>query len=121
MKTPAGQDCRFYYEDFARGRSVQECRLVKENPGSLAWTPNLCAQCLVPGILYANSSPNLALTLTIRSRLLGLGRRVEVTASCRKHRQAIADPAVGCPACNAERPGLEKFIQALEATDGDPQ
>ncbi len=30
MINPAGQECRFYYQDFHRGRSEQECRLVYE-------------------------------------------------------------------------------------------
>lgn len=120
MRTPAGQECRHYYADFARGRSVQECRLAKANPASQPWTPPICAQCPVPAILAANASPELELTLTIRSRFLGLGRRVDVHAECRKHRITLTDPAVGCPQCNAERPGFDAFLSALEGTD-DPR
>lgn len=119
MRTPAGKECRHYYADFARGRAVQECRLARQNPDSQPWSPKLCAQCPVPDILHANSSPNLQLTLTIAPRLLGLGRKVTVKAECLRHRSDIADPFVGCPQCNAERPGLDAFLKALESHDGE--
>ena len=37
MINPAGQECRFYYQDFHRGRSEQECRLVMKNGESADW------------------------------------------------------------------------------------
>ncbi|MBN8638844.1 MAG: hypothetical protein J0M07_26250 [Anaerolineae bacterium] len=120
MRTPAGKECKFYYADFNRGRNLQECRLIKANPDSLPWQPSTCTTCPVPDILYANSSPNLELQLSIRPRLLGLGRKLHLEASCVKHRIPVADPYVGCPQCNAERPGLDAFIQALEQGDNDP-
>jgi hypothetical protein len=117
MRTPAGKDCRFYYQDFHRQREVQECRLVKENPASMNWQPSDCAKCQVPDILGANSSKFLELELTIKSQLFGFVRKVDVKASCMKHKVEIADPFVGCEKCNAERPGLEMFIKALEQPD----
>ncbi len=119
MRTPAGKECKFYYADYNRGRNLEECRLIKGNPDSLPWHPNYCALCPVPDILNANSSPNLDLTLMVKPRLLGLGRKLNVTASCLKHRVPIDDPYVGCPQCNAERPGLDAFIQALEKGDDE--
>lgn len=117
MRTPAGKECRYYYEDFHRGRELQECRLINQNPESLPWRPFLCARCSVPDILNANASPNLELELTVKPVLLGLGRRLEVKAACSRHNRAIEDPHVGCPECNAERPGLDVFWKALEQTD----
>ncbi len=117
MRTPAGKDCRYYYQDFHRGRDVQECRLVKENPDSLPWRPNMCERCPVPEILSANSSTTLDLKLTIAPVILGLGRRLVIEAVCTKHGIKIDDAYVGCPKCNAERPGLELFLQALEGSD----
>lgn len=117
MRTPAGKDCRYYYEDFHRGRNVQECRLIKQNPESFPWRPQYCARCPVPEILNANASRNMELTLTVKPVMLGLGRKLEVTASCLKHRISIEDPYVGCPKCNAERPGLDAFRKALEQPD----
>lgn len=117
--TPAGKECKFYYADYNRGRDLQECRLIKINPDSLPWQPNYCAMCPVPDILEANASPNLELKLTARTRLLGLGRKLDVEATCIKHRLPVEDPYVGCTRCNAERPGLDAFIQALEKGDPD--
>ncbi|MBL8163333.1 MAG: hypothetical protein JNJ61_15205 [Anaerolineae bacterium] len=117
MRTPAGKECAHYYEDFHRGRNVQECRLARDNPASMQWRPVDCSQCTVPDIRNANASPHLELKLTIKPRLLGLGRRIEVTASCIKHRVDIEDAFTGCSQCNAERPGLDVFWKALETDD----
>jgi hypothetical protein len=119
MRTPAGKECRHYYEDFHRGRAIQECRLVKQNPESMPWRPGDCAKCAVPEILDANASPNMDLKVTIRLRLLGLVRNVEVTATCAKHRIPIEDPFIGCEKCNEERPGLDVFRQALDTMEED--
>lgn len=117
MRTPAGKDCPHYYEDFNRGRRLRECRLIQANPVSMRWVPGDCGRCPVPDILNANASPDLELRLTVRPRLLGFGRKLEVTASCLKHRSLVADPFVGCPQCNAERPGLDVFLRALGPDD----
>ena len=119
MRTPAGKECHYYHEDFHRGRNVQECRLVDENPESARWQASDCGKCQVPDILNANASPDLQLTLTIKPGLLGFGRRLDVTAFCTKHRIPIEDMYVGCPLCNNERPGLDIFRQALEQDDDD--
>lgn len=113
MKTPAGKDCPEYYEDFNRGRNIQECRLARRNARSAAWLPGDCRRCSVPEILRANASENMRLRLTIRPGILGIGRSVTIEAFCEKHNQPIPDPYVGCPDCNAERPGLAAFMDAL--------
>jgi hypothetical protein len=97
MKTPAGVECRYYYEDFHR-RTFQECRLIARNPDSRPWTPDLCATCPVPRILLANSCPHLALKATVE-RYLVVRRRVKVEAYCVYKKEAVAEPRVGCGAC----------------------
>ena len=110
MRTPAGSECKHYYEDFNRGREIQQCRLARLNRASLAWRPDDCTRCPVPAILRANSSPDMTLTLTIKRGFLGIGRRVELSAFCSKHMTAIEEAPVGCPECNAERPSLEALF-----------
>lgn len=119
MRTPAGKDCKHYYQDFHRGKHVQECRLAQENPASLQWKPSDCSRCMVPDILNANASQYLSLKLTIKPKLLGLGRQLEISASCLKHQIAIEDAHVGCTKCNGERPGLDVFWSALENDNRD--
>jgi hypothetical protein len=115
MKTPAGKECRFYYEDFYRGSSEQECRLIQKNSRSPQWRPEDCFHCPVPEILLANSSPDLVLEGTVKKGLLGFNRRVEVTAFCSRHLIDVHAPEVGCPQCAAERPGFQElFGDALE-------
>lgn len=114
MKTPAGKECHYYYEDFNRGRNTQECRLLKYQQTGEQWNPNDCKRCPVPDILWANASEYLQLDATIRAGFLGIGRRVEVVASCSKHGIKIADPYVGCAQCAAERPDLAAFIEGVE-------
>lgn len=112
MKTPAGKECRFYYENFHRGRSDQECRLIMANLRSPAWRPNDCSQCPVPEILAANSNPNLVLEATVKKGVLGLvGRRVTVHAFCSKHLVDVPEPQAGCRQCAEERPGLRELLR----------
>ena len=119
MKTPAGKECPHYYQDFHRGRDIQECRLVKYNAASMHWQPKDCANCPVPEILQANASPLMELTLTIKTKFMGFGRKLEVTARCTRHDIPIEDPYVGCPLDLKENPGLDIFRQALEQDDDE--
>jgi hypothetical protein len=114
MRTPSGKLCKHYFEDYHRGRDIQECRLIKENPASYRWRPEDCQKCTVPSILDANASPNMELTLTIGSRLFGFGRKMTVTARCTRHNIPIDDPYIGCLKDIEDRPGLDLFRQALE-------
>lgn len=107
MITPAGSECRFYYEDYHRGHETQECRLLQRNPNSLDWKPSDCANCPVPEILLANSSPDLVLEALVKKGFLGFSRRIEVKAFCSKHVIDVPEPQVGCPECARERPGFD--------------
>ncbi|MEL6525666.1 MAG: hypothetical protein AAFQ07_08145 [Chloroflexota bacterium] len=117
MRTPAGKECKHYYEDFHRGRNVQECRLIKQNPDSKRWQPNDCEKCPVPDILLANADPDMALTLTITSGFLGFGRNFEVTAKSLRDGTPIEDPYVG--KVDKDNPALNIFRQALDDIDDD--
>ena len=114
MVTPAGKECRFYYEDYHRGYSEQYCRLVRNNHRSLDWKPKDCFNCPVPDILLANNSPDLVLEGTIKQGLLGMNRHVEVTAFCSRHLVEVDKPEVGCPHCAMERPGLQELFSEDE-------
>lgn len=111
MKTPAGQECRFYYEDYHRGHNTQECRLIQANPKSPSWQPKDCFKCPVPEILRANSSPDLVLEGTVVKGFLGIGRHVEVKAFCSRHLVEVPEPKVGCRQCALERPGLAQLFE----------
>ena len=113
METPYGQECRFYYQNFHRGKSDQECRLIPANPNSPEWRPRDCEECPVPAILRANSSPDLVLEGTISKGLLGFNRRVEVKAFCSKHLIDVPKPHVGCPQCAREKPGLAELFEDI--------
>lgn len=110
MVTPAGKECRFYYENFHRGHSDQECRLVQSNPNSEDWKPTDCQNCPVPDILLANSNPNLVLEGRITKGFLGFNRKINIKAFCSKHLIDVPDPFVGCPVCASERPGFEELF-----------
>ncbi len=116
MRTPAGKECGHYYEDYNRGRNIQECRRIKANRNSLPWKPGDCAKCQVPEILYANASPNLELEVTVKPRFIGFGRLVEVKAFCKGEEIPVERAYTGC---TEERPGLDVFRQALENSDDD--
>jgi hypothetical protein len=110
MITPAGKECRHYYEDYHRGRNVQECRLIKQSTNTLRWQPADCERCPIPAILWANASEHLVLKARVSAGFLGLGRKVEVTARCSKHDVSIDDPYVGCEHCAAEKPQMSSFL-----------
>lgn len=110
MRTPAGSECPHYYEDFYRGRSTQECRLIGRD-SHLAWEPKLCARCPVPSILRANGCPNMVLEARVVRRWLGLVRRVEVYAVCTEHHVEVTDPCVGCGHCH---PQAAMIFEALD-------
>ena len=116
MRTPAGSECPYYYEDFFRGRSKQECRLIKRNRRSRPWEPELCARCPVPEILRANACPNMVLEARVVRRWFGLVHRVEVYAVCTKHEVEVDDPYVGCGHCHPE---AARLFGATEGTQSD--
>lgn len=105
METPYGHLCKYYYEDWHRGRSRQECRLTQAGPTPRAWQPGLCSSCPVPGILRANACPNMVLEGRVTKRWLGLARKIEVYAVCTLKAVEVAEPHVGCGECNVHRPG----------------
>lgn len=105
MRTPAGKECRYYYEDFHRGRSTQTCRLIERSRESAPWTPGLCQTCPVPDILQANTCPNLVLDGVVKKRFLGLSQGVEVSGWCKEYFLEVDHPAVGCGHCHEFREG----------------
>ena len=119
MKTPAGKECPFYYEDNYRGRNTQECRLIDRNPESPPWYPGLCQSCPVPRIVQANACPHLVLDAQVTKRLLGLVQGVEVTGWCSQYFLDVKDPAIGCGHCHEEqgRPSILDLID--EETDDE--
>ena len=105
MRTPAGQECRYYYADYFRGKEREECRLIDQNPASEPWRPELCKSCPVPDILRANACPNMVLEGLVKKGFLGLSRKVEVSAVCSKYLVPVPEPKVGCGHCHEARSG----------------
>lgn len=100
MKTPFGRECKFYYEDYVRGRSTAECRLIGNNPESEPWFPSLCQTCPVPNILMANQCPHLRLYARVDKALFGLSKKVQVEGFCDEHFLDVSEPRVGCGHCH---------------------
>ena len=99
MRTSYGVECKFYYEDYHRGRAVQECRLIAANPQSGEWKPRLCKSCPVPAILRANACRNMLLEGRIGRRWLVV-EQVQVSAFCRLAGEKVDNPMVGCGRCH---------------------
>lgn len=100
MRTPAGSECPYYFEDYHRGRERQECRLIAGSPNGGTWAPDLCGKCRVPRIAMANACPNLVLEAKVKSGILGLGRGVEVSSSCVFTAEPVEVPEIGCGHCH---------------------
>ncbi|PKN90957.1 MAG: hypothetical protein CVU44_21870 [Chloroflexi bacterium HGW-Chloroflexi-6] len=106
MKTPAGKECRYFYGDYFRGRTVEECRLLSA-PGQ-KWTADLCKTCPVPGIVSANACENMTLRASVGRPVTAVfQRRVQVTAYCQKTNRAVAEPHIGCGECHPIPPIFE--------------
>ena len=108
MRTPAGFECKYFYGNYFRGRHEEECRLIGSTPPPHQWTPDLCKTCPVPGILQANACPNLVLHGEVGGQLLGLRKRVKVSAYCTKSQTNVAEPEIGCGLCHPE---IKEFFE----------
>ena len=100
MRTPAGKECRFFYGDYYRGRSHEECRLLGDASPALPLKPALCSTCPVPEILIANACEYMQLVPRLGRSLPFLKQRVEVSAHCQKTNRSGFDPHVGCGDCH---------------------
>ncbi|TET53903.1 MAG: hypothetical protein E3J64_02845 [Anaerolineales bacterium] len=114
MLTPAGTECPHYYEDFHRGRSTQECRLIGPGPESGEWEPKLCSSCTVPAVLRANSCPNMIIQARVARRWLVLSPRVKIYAVCSKHLVPVDNPYVGCGHCH---PGAASILDRPQVSE----
>ena len=117
MRTPAGTECPYYHEDFFRGRSTQECRLIARNPRSGPWHPKLCSRCEVSAIRRANACPEMVLEAQVVRRWLGLVHRVEVYAVCTEYQVEVKNPYVGCGHCHPEATTLFEAAEVKELDD----
>ncbi len=106
MRTPAGFECKFFYGNYFRGRKQEECRLIGDVPPPNNWTPDMCAKCPVPAILRANECENMQLQGRVRRSFLGLIRKVEVNAYCKKTQQFVNEPHIGCGQCHPLPPSF---------------
>jgi hypothetical protein len=107
MITPAGKECPYYYQDFHRGRDIQECRLIKNTPEGGVYAPDLCHKCSAPGIALANACEHMVLEARVRRGILGLGRGVDVSAFCTRSHQDVKEPQIGCGQCHLDFPTFE--------------
>lgn len=102
MRTPAGFDCNFFYGNYFRGRNDEECRLIGNAAPPHHWAPDLCKTCPVPAILQANECSHIVYHAEITRGLLGLKRRVKISAYCEKSKVNVDEPEIGCGHCHPE-------------------
>lgn len=110
MRTPAGKECRYYFEDYYRGRQKQECRLLTQNPNSGRWKPSLCRSCPIPDIQRQNACPSLVLEARVQTSMLGMRQEVKVFAVCTRKMVEVTNPAIGCGECHLAQP-VEKILK----------
>ena len=100
MLTPAGKECKYFYGDYYRGRSHEECRLLAQANPPLQWQTSLCETCPVPGILQANACEHLVLVPHVDRVMFIFKKQVNVTAYCQKSNQRVSEPHIGCGECH---------------------
>jgi hypothetical protein len=99
VRTPAGNECKYYYQDYFRGRETRECRLLAPAQAH-EWRPSVCFSCPVPGIQLANACPHLVLAGQVRREWFGLSRRMRLNAHCNLTAQPVSEPQIGCGQCH---------------------
>lgn len=100
MRTPAGKECRYFYGNYYRGRSQEECRLLAAANPPLNWRPALCATCPVPGIQLANACQSMVLEPRLARPLKIKKQQVVVKTYCTKSQRSGFDPHIGCGDCH---------------------
>lgn len=115
MRTPAGKECRYFYGDYYRGRTREECRLLQGASPPLPWRASLCSTCPVPDILLANACEHLQLSPRLGRPFPFLRQEVQVSVFCSKTKRAGFDAHIGCGECHPLPPA---FSQS-DLFDGD--
>ena len=100
MITPAGNECKYFYGDYYRGRSREECRLLIDSGDRQGWKPTLCSSCPVPGILRANACNQMRLRGKIHRPFPYIQKHVMVTAYCTRSESIVSEPKIGCGQCH---------------------
>lgn len=108
MRTPFGTECPYFYGDYYRGKSAEECRLIGAKNPPDQWSADLCKTCPVPGIARANACENMTLYVSIKKAVVKSKRRVLVTAYCSKSKSEVKIPQIGCEFCHQDFTLLEK-------------
>ncbi len=99
MRTPAGKECKYFYGDYYRGRTLEQCNLLQA--AAQRWSPDLCRTCQIPTILQANACEFLQLRAVVNRQFAALlQRRVQVSAYCEKVNRSVAEPQIGCGECH---------------------
>jgi hypothetical protein len=106
MRTPAGFECRYFYGNYFRGRNEEECRLITPATAHL-WSSDLCRSCPVPALLRANACPHLILEGNVQKTMLGLVKKIKVSAYCSKSAEVVTEPQIGCGQCHPSIDFLE--------------
>ncbi|MBI9048448.1 MAG: hypothetical protein JEZ00_03450 [Anaerolineaceae bacterium] len=100
MKNPAGIECEFFYGNYFRGQSTEECRLINRKTSTIRWAPEICKICPVPRIKLANSCKNMVLSASIQTKWFGLKKYVHISAYCSQTEKNVEVPEIGCGECH---------------------
>jgi hypothetical protein len=106
MHTPAGKECHYFFGDYYRGRSREECRLLIDATPPLPWTPDLCYSCPVPEIELANACQFMLLEPRLERSFPFLKRKVGISTRCSKTGRTNFDPHIGCGDCHPLPPAF---------------
>lgn len=108
MRTPYGIECPYFYGDYYRGKSNEECRLIGTSNPTGQWFAELCKTCPVPGITRANACKNMTLYASIKKGVVKSKGRIKITAYCSKSRSEVKVPEIGCELCHNDLPLLDE-------------
>ena len=108
MRTPAGKECGYFYGNYFRGRSQEECRLLGSASPPIVWKREFCNTCPVPGIQLANACPSMVLIPKLARKLPFGKQEIRIQTFCSKTNRSGFDPHIGCGECHKLPPEFEE-------------
>jgi hypothetical protein len=115
MRTPAGRECSYFYGDYYRGRSQEECRLLGSNSPPIPWKREYCSTCPVPGIQLTNTCQFMVLKPKLARKLPFGKQEVRVQTFCTKTKRSGFDPHIGCGECHQIPPEFEEGFSDINS------
>lgn len=114
MQNPAGNECKYFYGDYFRGRHHEECRLLISHDQE--WFPHFCNTCPIPNINRANACENMEFIPNSYKPMFILKPKLTIEIFCNKCECNVSNPIIGCGQCH---PTLDFIVSDNESNNSN--